>query len=366
MARDVRSNASNIFKWVVDDVIAKVKPEFVQEGIEESVLDELRSTWEAKLNAGGLLSGGGDDAAAGPSAPGYFGGASAVNRPGMAFPGGLAPNPAAAAVMAQHLQQLQQIAQQQKLQGAVVPANPLTSQQMAQMLSRFAAQQQQGVNPATMNYAAAQAAAAAKAGVKRKEPDGGHVPQHDGAADGHHDEAAADASEEGGGGAEVRGVDHAPNEGPLAALADASDARRRAKGWLAAAAAVRRGGGGDGAPTLRQADGGDDEDGGGDQDGDGEGRGDGDGEGDGEEQDGEGEGAGDGDARPPGPQGDEVLSEDSEPDDDEEEITNFLCCQFEKVNRVKAKYKLNLRDGVFRVNGRDYLFKRATGEWSWV
>ncbi len=29
------SNASAVFKWVVDDVIAKVKPDFVQEGIEE-------------------------------------------------------------------------------------------------------------------------------------------------------------------------------------------------------------------------------------------------------------------------------------------------------------------------------------------
>lgn len=69
MARQCPSNAGNIFRWVVDDVVAKVKPEFVQEGIEESVLDELRSTWEAKLNAGGLLSGG-DEAAAGPSALG--------------------------------------------------------------------------------------------------------------------------------------------------------------------------------------------------------------------------------------------------------------------------------------------------------
>lgn len=31
----MRSNAGTVFKWVVDDVIAKVKPEFVQEGVEE-------------------------------------------------------------------------------------------------------------------------------------------------------------------------------------------------------------------------------------------------------------------------------------------------------------------------------------------
>jgi hypothetical protein len=32
---NVRSNASAVFKWVVDDVIAKIKPDFVQEGVDE-------------------------------------------------------------------------------------------------------------------------------------------------------------------------------------------------------------------------------------------------------------------------------------------------------------------------------------------
>lgn len=40
---------------------------------------------------------------------------------------------------------------------------------------------------------------------------------------------------------------------------------------------------------------------------------------------------------------------------------NLLPC-----HTPQTKYKLNLRDGVFRVNGREYLFKKATGEWSWV
>jgi transcription initiation factor TFIIA large subunit len=72
------------------------------------------------------------------------------------------------------------------------------------------------------------------------------------------------------------------------------------------------------------------------------------------------EAAGDGD------ENDEVLSEDSEPEEEEEDISNFLCCQFEKVTRVKNKWKISMRDGVFHINGKDHLFKKATGEWSWV
>ena len=37
-----------------------------------------------------------------------------------------------------------------------------------------------------------------------------------------------------------------------------------------------------------------------------------------------------------------------------------------QVHRVKNKWKINVRDGVFRVDGQDYLFKKGTGEWSWT
>lgn len=46
---------STVYRWILDDVIAKVKPDFVQEGVEESVLLELRSAWEEKLKNAGML-----------------------------------------------------------------------------------------------------------------------------------------------------------------------------------------------------------------------------------------------------------------------------------------------------------------------
>eukprot|EP00887_Chlorella_sp_A99_P006838 scaffold2.g6838.t1 len=58
MANNTLSN----YQYVIDEVTAKVKPEFVNEGIDESVLEELRALWEAKLVQTGVL--GSADAAA--------------------------------------------------------------------------------------------------------------------------------------------------------------------------------------------------------------------------------------------------------------------------------------------------------------
>ena len=45
-------DVSSVYRWVVDDVISKVKPEFVHEGVDEAAIHELRELWEAKLFAG--------------------------------------------------------------------------------------------------------------------------------------------------------------------------------------------------------------------------------------------------------------------------------------------------------------------------
>jgi transcription initiation factor TFIIA large subunit len=45
---------------------------------------------------------------------------------------------------------------------------------------------------------------------------------------------------------------------------------------------------------------------------------------------------------------------------------NVIACQYEKVGRTKARWKMTLRDGVMRVNGRDYCFKTAIGDCSWA
>ncbi|CAK0758738.1 hypothetical protein CVIRNUC_002643 [Coccomyxa viridis] len=49
------SSVSAIYRSVIDTVIERVKPDFVQEGVDESVLDELRIQWEKKLKEIGAM-----------------------------------------------------------------------------------------------------------------------------------------------------------------------------------------------------------------------------------------------------------------------------------------------------------------------
>merc|ERR1712232_798772 len=52
-------------------------------------------------------------------------------------------------------------------------------------------------------------------------------------------------------------------------------------------------------------------------------------------------------------------------DDDEveePETSDIVLCQFEKVTRVKTKHKCQLKDGIMHLNGRDYLFNKATAD----
>mmetsp|Transcript_22487 Transcript_22487/g.31280 ORF Transcript_22487/g.31280 Transcript_22487/m.31280 type:complete len:242 (-) Transcript_22487:210-935(-) len=55
------------------------------------------------------------------------------------------------------------------------------------------------------------------------------------------------------------------------------------------------------------------------------------------------------------------LADDDE-DDKEPETLNLVLTQFEKVHRMKSKWKCNLKDGILHLNGRDYAFSRANGE----
>lgn len=59
------------------------------------------------------------------------------------------------------------------------------------------------------------------------------------------------------------------------------------------------------------------------------------------------------------------LESSDELNNTEENIADTLICTFEKVQRTKNKWKLNLKDGVLTVNGKDYLFQRANGEGEW-
>ncbi|KAF5027564.1 hypothetical protein F66182_306 [Fusarium sp. NRRL 66182] len=58
--------------------------------------------------------------------------------------------------------------------------------------------------------------------------------------------------------------------------------------------------------------------------------------------------------------------EDRDDDDvDDEGLGNIMLCMYDKVQRVKNKWKCTLKDGVLTVNGKEYVFHKATGEYEW-
>merc|ERR1712034_44885 len=44
---------------------------------------------------------------------------------------------------------------------------------------------------------------------------------------------------------------------------------------------------------------------------------------------------------------------------------NVVVCQYDKISRARNKWKLQLKDGVMNLNGRDYVFQKAHGEVDW-
>ncbi|KAL0956885.1 hypothetical protein HGRIS_002993 [Hohenbuehelia grisea] len=60
---------------------------------------------------------------------------------------------------------------------------------------------------------------------------------------------------------------------------------------------------------------------------------------------------------------------DTEGEDDQEEggagDSDIVFCTYDKVARVKNKWKCILKDGMIHVNGKDYLFAKCTGEFEW-
>ncbi|KAF4986876.1 hypothetical protein FDECE_15728 [Fusarium decemcellulare] len=58
--------------------------------------------------------------------------------------------------------------------------------------------------------------------------------------------------------------------------------------------------------------------------------------------------------------------EDRDDDDvDDDSLGNIMLCMYDKVQRVKNKWKCTLKDGVLTVNGKEYVFHKATGEYEW-
>lgn len=73
----------------------------------------------------------------------------------------------------------------------------------------------------------------------------------------------------------------------------------------------------------------------------------------------------------------EKDAEDEEPlnsnDDDSDEddagelfdVENVVVCQYDKIHRAKAKWKFNLKVGIMNLEGKDHVFLKANGEADW-
>jgi len=70
----------------------------------------------------------------------------------------------------------------------------------------------------------------------------------------------------------------------------------------------------------------------------------------------------------------EAINSDLDDSDSEEEEEaqeegpgdgDIVFCTYDKVARVKNKWKCILKDGMIHVNGKDYLFAKCTGEFEW-
>jgi transcription initiation factor TFIIA large subunit len=51
-------------------------------------------------------------------------------------------------------------------------------------------------------------------------------------------------------------------------------------------------------------------------------------------------------------------------EDDDDDMDSILCT-YDKVQRVKNKWKCTLKDGVMSVNGKEWVFHKGTGEFEW-
>jgi transcription initiation factor TFIIA large subunit len=57
--------------------------------------------------------------------------------------------------------------------------------------------------------------------------------------------------------------------------------------------------------------------------------------------------------------------EDEIDNDDDDEVPQIMLCMYDKVQRTKNKWKCVLKDGVLTINGQEYVFHKANGEYEW-
>ena len=51
--------------------------------------------------------------------------------------------------------------------------------------------------------------------------------------------------------------------------------------------------------------------------------------------------------------------------DDDDEFGDGILCTYDKVQRVKNKWKCTLKDGIMSANGKEWVFHKGMGEFEW-
>ena len=63
---------------------------------------------------------------------------------------------------------------------------------------------------------------------------------------------------------------------------------------------------------------------------------------------------------------DEEFTGNGVNDGGEEDDMDFMFCLYDKVQRTKSKYKVALTHGVIGIQGREWVFNRANGDYDWI
>ncbi|KAF2884025.1 hypothetical protein ILUMI_22143 [Ignelater luminosus] len=69
-----------------------------------------------------------------------------------------------------------------------------------------------------------------------------------------------------------------------------------------------------------------------------------------------------------GPEEEPLNSEDDVTDEDPSDLfdtENVVVCQYDKITRSRNKWKFHLKDGIMNLNGEDYVFQKANGDAEW-
>jgi transcription initiation factor TFIIA large subunit len=76
------------------------------------------------------------------------------------------------------------------------------------------------------------------------------------------------------------------------------------------------------------------------------------------------------DFQAPTEEAEDTLNSDDDDDDivneDSGDASDLVLAQYDKVTRMKSKWKTTLKDGVMNIDGRDYIFKKASCEFDWA